>query len=182
MKLSMHEHQVLKAIAACHPVKSSYSKLVKETGMARNEIEEITGDLKKIGYLNVTPAKEVYLMEDGRKHLGISSDKSESSKFITLPPKAAVKLPVKDEQQVKTAIEGNKVLKPHVNDVLDLSIEQHPVLAAIDLLEAKLNKPAVVIADYDIKIQTLERLSLFLEDSIAEKLIAIKDDLERAAA
>jgi hypothetical protein len=182
MKLSMHEHQVLKAIAACHPVKSSYSKLVKETGMARNEIEEITGDLKKIGYLNVTPAKEVYLMEDGRKHLGISSEKSESSKVIPLPPKAAVKLPVKDEQQVQEAIEGNKALKPHLQDVIDFSTENYSVLDSIDAIGEKLNKPKFVIDELDLKVEALARLSPFMSDDISELLLEIKGDLERAAA
>lgn len=180
--MSMHEHQVLKAIADCHPVKSSYSKLVKETGMARNEIEEITGDLKKIGYLNITPAKEVYLMEDGRKHLGISSDKSESSKVTPLPPKAAIKLPAKDEQQVQEVIEGNKALKPHVQDDIDFTNEQHPVFASIDELALKLNQPVVEIIDCDLKCQALTKLADLMSEDIADLLIDIKNDLKRAAA
>lgn len=182
MRITMHEIEVLKAIGLCYPVKSSYAKLAKSTGKARNEIEELVGGLKAIGYVNVTPANEVYLIDDGRKYLGIGSNKPDSNKAIDKPSKAIPKLPVKDEQQVNDAIEGNKTLKPHLRDDIDFSTEQHPVLASIDALSEKLNKPKFVIEDLDLKGQALAKLAPLLSDDIAELLLEVKDDLERAAA
>lgn len=170
MRISVSENIILKAVVACHPVKSSFAKLVKETGMARNEVEETIVDLKKIGYVNVTPANEIYLLKDGQKFLGVDNVKSETAPpFIRKPTQAVVndkQLPSveKETQQVQEA-------------------EKTPsVLLSIDDLAKKLNKPPVEIADCDLKGQALAKLADLMSDDIAELLLAIKSDLERVAA
>ncbi len=179
MRITMHEHEILKAIHLCHPAKSSYAKLVKATGKARNEIGEIVDGLKAIGYVNVTPANEIYLIKDGKAFVGISDDIKDKAPLSSMP---TTQLTAKDEQQASDAIEGSKKLKPHVQDAIDFSTEQHPVLASIDLLEQKLSKPVLVIDDLELKGQALAKLAPLLSEDIAELLLEIKGDLERAAA
>ena len=175
----MPEQKILNSIAKCYPTKSSYKKLVVETGMARNEVEEVVIGLKKIGYVNVTPKSEIYLIEDGKNYLGVSSIKPENNNSVSAKP--ATNLPSKDEQQLQEAIEASKTIKP-VSDGNKLSTEQHSVLASIDILEEKLNKPKQVVEELDLKGQALTRLASLMSDDIAKLLIDIKDDLERVAA
>ncbi len=60
--------------------------------------------------------------------------------------------------------------------------EQHPVLASIDKIANKLNKPAIKIADCDLKTQALSKLAEIMSDDIAKLLLEIKCDLERVRA
>lgn len=162
MRMTMHEHEVLTAIHTCHPVKSSYAKLVKATGKARNEIGEIVDGLKAIGYVNVTPANEIYLIKDGKAFLGISDEVKNNTQPTT-----------KDEHQ-EVADEISQSFTPEN--------EQHPVLASIDAFAETLNKPVLVIEDLDLKGEALAKLAPLLSDDIAELLLEIKSDLERAVA
>jgi len=175
----MQENTVLKAIATCHPVKSSFAKLTKETGMARNEIEEVVTGLKKIGFVNVTPGNEVYFMEDGRNHLGITSVPTAKSAQDKEERK-----PVVPALLTSALVARKPVVKQKVARLSESTIEtqQNGVLTSIDELAIKLNKPVIKITDCDLKGQALARLADLMSEDIAELLLDIKADLERAAA
>ena len=181
MRLTVNENTILKAIGESHPVKSSFAKLVKESGMARNEIEDTVDGLKKVGYLNVTAVNEIYLLDDGRKYLGINSlsVKAKSPGNSTDEIIAASEHHNISSDKEPTPFVGS-VSSVAINDPLDA--KQHPILTAIDDLESKLNKPANVITDLDLKGQALTKLAALLSEDIAELLLDVKADLERAAA
>ena len=178
MRINVNENTILKAVGESHPVKSSFAKLVKETGMARNEVTEVVDGLKKIGYVNVTPANEIYLKADGRKYLGIDTVNSEvkSSPVVLIVPASMGKVKgsntLSKDLEPKTLVNGEeKSLAPKTS-----------VLSSIDDLAIKLNKPAIEITDCDLKGQALTKLADLMSDDIAELLLDIKADLERAAA
>lgn len=180
MRISIHEQKILNAVADCYPVKSSFAKLVKETGKARNEIEEIVGGLKRIGYVNITTANEIYLIDDGRKYLGIGS---------AVKTKPVNELPSKAVSHFQQRISKDKAAEPAESKLPSKTTEQaqetkpaHGVLLSIDELARKLNKPVVEIADCDLKGQALAKLADLMADDIAALLLEIKGDLERAAA
>lgn len=164
----MQEIEVLKPIQCSHPVKSSYAKLVNSTGKARNEIEELVSGLKAIGYVNVTTANEIYLIKDGKAYLGIADDVKEKKVIV----------PTNNEPQ-EPAKEASQNFTPEFKKKSSLS---HTVLKSIDLLEQKINKPALVIEDLGLKMQALTKLAPLLSEDIAELLLEVKSDLERAAA
>ncbi len=168
----MRENTVLNAISTSHPVKSSFAKLTKETGMARNEIKEVVTDLNKIGYISTTTANEIYLVADGRKFLGLDNDNSDAK-----PTASSSKLP-NINSSIKEPV--SLIEKGKVNS--EQPTEEHGVLTSIDELAMKLNKPVIEITDCDLKGQALTRLADLMSDDIAELLLDIKADLERAAA
>jgi hypothetical protein len=178
MRINVNENTILKAVGESHPVKSSFAKLVKETGMARNEVTEVVDGLKKIGYVNVTPANEIYLKADGRKYLGIEAVSSE------IKSSCAVQKEVTTQVKTKGSNALSKDLEPKAldNGKEKSLAPKRSVLSSIDELAMKLNKPVVEIADCDLKGQALAKLADLMSDDIAELLLDIKSDLERAAA
>ncbi len=167
MRINVNENTILKAVGSLDPVKSSFAKLVKETGMARNEVTEVVAGLKKIGYVNTTPAHEVYLKADGRKYLGLD--------VLTSKGKTST---LKDNDDSGE----DSYIKSVVAEKDDHSVEQHGVLTSIDEQAIKLNKPVIKIVDCDLKGQALAKLADLMSDDIAELLLDIKADLERVAA
>jgi len=166
MRVTVNENNVMLAIASCHPIKSSVTKLVKNTGMARNEINELIGSLKKIGYVNATKNNEVYLLEDGKRYCGIIND---NIRVKTVQPKKEESK--NNEKQEFTAIQDKEDPQEQT--------ETASVLRSIETLASKLNAPIVDIANKELKGQVLTRLAELMSEDIAELLIAIKDDLER---
>lgn len=163
MRLTMHENTILNAIAESYPVKSSYAKLVKLTGKARNDIDEIVLALKAVGFVNVTTDKEIYLLEDGRKHLGIDSNKTQTVRIPSAKP----------EQQKKSASEVCTAMHT------DNNTRANRVAAQLRVLDEQLNKQSIEISDNELKGQTLARLAELMADDIAALLLEIKSDLER---
>lgn len=49
---------------------------------------------------------------------------------------------------------------------------------ALTELEAKLSKPRVVVDNLEIKVKTLKRIAVFLDDSIRDVLLDVASDLE----
>jgi biotin operon repressor len=178
MRINVNENTILKAVGESHPLKSSFAKLVKETGMARNEVTEVVDGLKKIGYVNVTPANEIYLKADGRKYLGIDTVNSEVKYSSSVQKEAAPISLAKDCNVLSKDLEP----KALVNGEEKSLTPKRSVLSSIDELAMKLNKPAIEIADRDLKGQALAKLADLMSDDIAELLLDIKSDLERAAA
>lgn len=175
MRITMHENEVLNAVMACHPTKSSLAKISTTTGKARNEVEEIVSGLKKIGYVNVTANKEVYLLEGGRKYLGITSNKPESSQKMYRQEKQSLPKEHFDNNDQST-------VQLQDSDISVKTLPQHPVLDSVDAIAKKLNKPVIEINDLGLKSDLLTRLASFMSDDVAEVLVHIKDDLERAVA
>lgn len=112
-------------------------------------------------------------------------------KLQTVKPKATkVKAKVKPVAQKEKPNKENEVIgldivsksDTHQIPIIDKSESNHSVLMSIDELAAKLNKPAVQIVDCDLKGQALAKLADLMSDDIAELLLDIKSDLERAAA
>jgi hypothetical protein len=153
----MHENDVLNAVASCHPVKSSYAKLVKVTGKARNDLTEIVTALKAVGFLNVTPSNEIYLLKDGLHYVGIDHANPASSSSLSpdIEPKAFTE---------------DQTSKP-----------ERTVFSSIEQLAIKLSKPTVEVDNVDLKAQTLTKLAEILSDDIAELLLEIKGDIENVA-
>jgi hypothetical protein len=150
-------------------MKSSFTKLTKEVGMARNDVIEVITDLKKIGFVNVTSGNEVYFMEDGRKHVGVCTSPTAKSA---------------QDKEERCTIKAPSIL--HKTDVAcKPSIEaksKHDVLNSINELATKLNKPVIEIVDLDLKSQALVKLAALMSDDISDLLLGVKADLERAAA
>lgn len=163
MLLTMHENTILNAIAESHPVKSSYAKLVKVTGKARNDIDKNIRGLKAIGFVNVTTANEIYLLEDARKHLGIDSNQ-----------KTAVRIPSAIPEQQKQAASEVCTATHTDNDT-----RANRVAAQLRVLDEQLNNPTIAISDNELKGRTLARLADLMADDIAALLLEIKSDLER---
>lgn len=180
MRLSVNENKIINEIGAVHPTKSSFSKLVKALGMARNEIGETVEGLKSVGYLSVTAVNEIYLLADGRKHLGIDVDD------ITTTPKPE-KTAVKPVGLPSTSLGGQPgTYRIPVNAAPSFihpttktkeAITGVTVLAQLDKLADKLNKPTVTIDDFETKLAVLERLGVILSNDVEVMLLAIRDDL-----
>ena len=146
----MRENTVLNAISTSHPVKSSFAKLTKETGMARNEIKEVVTDLNKIGYISTTTANEIYLVADGRKFLGLDNDNSK------------VRSPGNSTEEI-IAVSGHRDISADIDPLASASEEtispESTVFKSIDELEARLNKPVFEINDLKLKGQTCLMIS-----------------------
>ena len=169
----MHENTVLNAISTSHPVKSSFAKLTKETGMARNEIIEVVTDLKEIGYINTTTANEIYLVADGRKFLGLDNDNSKA------------KSPGNSTEEI-IAISGHRDIAADIETSSSASEEvispESTVFKSIDELATKLSEPVFEINDLALKGQALTKLAALMSEDISDLLLEVKEDLERAAA
>jgi biotin operon repressor len=182
MKLHLHEIEALKAIGKIDPVFSSFAKLEKETGRARNEIKEIIEGLAKIGYLKATPKNEVYLLKDGREYLGLSPAST------GLPNATLVKRNIVESVPVAMSKDTNPIVrevptftKNQPATATRKSISRTVLFDEIKTVSECVNYDPVFIDNKELKTDVLIELAKTLPVNVSSLLIDIAKDLRKVS-
>lgn len=190
VRLTVVENQILNALAETLPANSSVKKLTKALGRAREEIVETLEGLGRLKMLSIANNNEVYLLKEGKAHLGLSPAKDEPKSALAkssveqfneeLVPRVAKTIANKRADNLLNA-ESSGAINPARENESTEQTKRNGLMVSLDKLTKKLGTPVHKVSERELKCEVLERLSIIVSDDIAEVLTDIKADLEKAA-